>query len=252
MRPRLIRSSYSSMPSPSSAPSANGRPNDTVISLRRAGKTYSLGRPDAVAAVHDLDLDVERGEFVVITGRSGSGKTTLLNLAAGLTRPTAGQVLLEGRDLWSLSDREQSFLRNQKIGFVFQFPSLVPALTAMENVLLPTLFGLKGRKQDATADALRLLTAVGLEDKANARPRQLSKGQQQRVVVARALVSNPEILIADEPTSNLDERTEVEIMDLIKEIHDSTRITVMLVTHASQLAKYGTRSLKMVEGRLAV
>jgi ABC-type lipoprotein export system ATPase subunit len=184
---------------------------------------------------------------VIITGRSGSGKTTLLNLVAGMTRPTSGQVLLEGTDLWRLSDREQSQLRNRKLGFVFQFPSLLPSLTALENVVLPTMFAGKNGP-DPYERATQLLGEVGLQDKLASYPRQLSAGQQQRVVVARALTNGPELLLADEPTSDLDEQTEQEIMALFRAIHEKTGVTILLVTHTSQLISYGTRALRMSGG----
>jgi len=219
-----------------------------MIALRDVTKIYKVGKEVTVTAVRGVSLNVDRGEFVIITGRSGSGKTTLLNLAAGLARPTSGEVLLGDVNVWSLSDREQSLLRNRKIGFVFQFPSLLPSLTAWENVALPTAFGTNHRSQSVNARAAELLDMVGLSDKLSAYPRQLSAGQQQRVVIARALISQPEILLADEPTSNLDEQTEREIMDLFRDIHARTGITVVLVTHTSQLVSYGTRALEMAGG----
>jgi putative ABC transport system ATP-binding protein/lipoprotein-releasing system ATP-binding protein len=221
-----------------------------MIALKQVTKTYTLGKEMAVTAVRAANLVVERGEFVVITGRSGSGKTTLLNLAAGLTRPTAGRVFLDGVNLWELSDGRQSLLRNQKIGFVFQFPSLLPSLTVLENVVLPTAFGGHALKEGAHERAAQLLATVGLRNKLNAYPRQLSAGQQQRVVVARALINRPQILLADEPTSNLDEQTEREVMDLFRDIHARMDLTIVLVTHTSQLIPYGTRALQMAEGTL--
>jgi ABC-type lipoprotein export system ATPase subunit len=221
-----------------------------VIALDKVTKTY--GRKAApVAAVRELSLTVERGEFVVITGRSGSGKTTLLNLVAGLARPTAGRVTLEGVDLWQLPDGEQSLFRNRKIGFVFQFPSLMPALSSLENVMLPRLFGPRDRRAGARERATHLLEEVGLGDKLHALPRELSGGQQQRVVVARALVNEPELLLADEPTSNLDDATEQEIMGLFRDIHARTGLTVLVVTHAVELGRFGTRGVEMAEGRIA-
>ncbi|RPI34917.1 MAG: ABC transporter ATP-binding protein [Chloroflexota bacterium] len=209
-----------------------------------------LSKKATVPAVCDADLEVNPGEFVIITGRSGSGKTTLLNLAAGLTKPTSGKVILDGAELWELSDKQQSTLRNQKIGFVFQFPSLMPALTSLENVVLPTIFGDNHDRQKATVRALKLLEDMGLSDKLDAYPRQLSAGQQQRVVIARSLINQPELLLADEPTSNLDEQTEREIMSLFKEIHQKSGITILLVTHTNELVPYGTRSVKMASGRI--
>jgi ABC-type lipoprotein export system ATPase subunit len=188
---------------------------------------------------------------VVITGRSGSGKTTLLNLAAGLTRPTSGKISLDGVDLWSLSDKEQSSMRSRKVGFIFQFPSLLPTLTVLENVALPVIFN--GHPQADGAAYLRaeeLLKLVGLQDKWIAYPRQLSAGQQQRVVIARALMNHPEILLADEPTSDLDEQTEREIIELFAQIHRESGVTILMVTHTSQLTEYGTRSIEMAGGKV--
>jgi len=221
-----------------------------MISLRNVSKTYTVGKTVAVNAVREATLDVERGEFLVITGRSGSGKTTLLTLVAGLTRPTSGQVLLDGVEVWRLPDREQSLLRNRKVGFVFQFPSLMPSLTALENVMLPRMFGDSDKRAGAQERAARLLEEVGLADKLHAFPRHLSGGQQQRVVIARSLVNEPELLLADEPTSDLDELTEQEIMGLFRDVHTRTGVTVLLVTHASELERYGTRGLRMAGGQI--
>jgi ABC-type lipoprotein export system ATPase subunit len=219
-----------------------------VISLKTVTKKYTLDKGIEVVAVRDVNLEICRGEFVIVIGRSGSGKTTLLNLAGGLTRPTAGQVLLGGVDLWQLPDKEQSLLRNQKLGFVFQFPSLVPSLTALENVMLPAVFDPARRLNDSHSRAAELLDTVGLADKLNSYPRQLSAGQQQRVVIARSLINQTEILLADEPTSDLDQQTETEIMELFRGIHRDTGITIVMVTHTSQLLSYGTRWLEMAGG----
>jgi ABC-type lipoprotein export system ATPase subunit len=222
-----------------------------MIVLDAINKTYPLGKERTVAALRDINLTVDQGEYIVITGRSGSGKTTLLNVVAGLTRPTSGKVLLDDVDLLALPDQEQSLLRNQQMGFIFQFPSLIPSLNSLENVALPTMFGTPEGREGAYERAEELLAQVGLADKLEAHPRQLSAGQQQRVVVARALINQPPVLLADEPTSNLDERTEQEIMHLLQEIHARTNITVLLVTHTAELVSYGTRSLRMTDGRLS-
>jgi ABC-type lipoprotein export system ATPase subunit len=222
-----------------------------MIRLEEVAKIYRLGAERRVTAVRSANLHVEQGEFLIITGRSGSGKTTLLNLIAGLTPPTSGRVLFEGVDLWGLGDGQRSQLRNQKIGFVFQFPSLLPALTALENVSLPTLFSTNGARAGTQTRAAELLETVGLGEKLNAFPRQLSAGQQQRVVIARALFNRPEVLLADEPTSDLDERTELEIMDLFQEIHTETGVTILMVTHTTQLVPYGTRAVHMSDGKIA-
>jgi ABC-type lipoprotein export system ATPase subunit len=249
-----------------------------VISLQKINKTYELKDGPVIAALHDVDLDINDGEFLVIIGRSGSGKTTLLNVAAGLTKPTAGTVLLDGIDLWSLSDKEQSRLRNRRLGFVFQFPSLIPTLNALENVMLPVSLGDRnghdrrghaeprnagptagaaGAAEHAVhngdggrAKATELLATVGLGDRLASFPRQLSAGQQQRVVIARALMNEPELLLADEPSSDLDEQTETEIMSLFADIHKRTGVSIMMVTHASQLIEYGTRAVEMSAGKL--
>jgi lipoprotein-releasing system ATP-binding protein len=219
-----------------------------MISVQNVSKTY-VTKALTVQAVHNVSLEVEPGEFVVITGRSGSGKTTLLSLVAGLTRPTSGQVLLDGVAVWSLPDKEQSLLRNEKIGFVFQFPSLLPTLTALENVMLPAMFG--GKQNGGVQErAAHLLEQVGLADKLRSFPRQLSGGQQQRVVIARALMNEPELLLADEPTSDLDEMTEHEILALFRDIHQRTGVTVLLVTHSAELGEYGTRSIQMAGGEI--
>ena len=234
----------------------------TVITLDKVHKIYTVSREQRVPAVRGVDLTVARGEFLIITGRSGSGKTTLLNLAAGLTPPTQGRVLWEeagspsgdagGRvlDLWRLSDRQRSLLRNERIGFVFQFPSLLPALTVLENVTLPTVFSANGAGPQTRAWATELLHTVGLAEKLNVYPRQLSAGQQQRVVVARALFNRPQVLLADEPTSDLDEKTEQEIMDLFQAIHAETGVTIVVVTHTTELVRYGTRHVRMAEGQV--
>ena len=221
-----------------------------MIELRSVTKTYEGAKAaPAVTALENVSLEVEEGEFLVVTGRSGSGKTTLLNVAAGLVRPTSGEVLLDGQDVWGLSDSHQSRLRSQKIGFVFQFPSLLPSLTVLENVALPLSFKGDQAKPEPQRPT-ELLDVVGLADKTGSYPRQLSAGQQQRVVIARALVNRPELLFADEPSSDLDEQTEGEIMALFKQIHGETGVTIVMVTHSVQLVTYGTRAIEMAAGAI--
>jgi ABC-type lipoprotein export system ATPase subunit len=221
-----------------------------MITFEQVTKTYPLGKGSSVTAVSGVSLEIDQGEFVLIVGRSGSGKTTLLNLAAGLTQPTSGKVLIEGTDLWALTDPQQSFLRSQRIGFVFQFPSLLPTLTVLENVILPTVFTSKPAAAQTQARATELIQKVGLADKLAVYPRQLSAGQQQRVVIARALMNQPLMLLADEPTSNLDEKTELEIMALFHDLHASMGITLVMVTHMRQLVSYGTRAVEMANGQI--
>jgi ABC-type lipoprotein export system ATPase subunit len=226
--------------------------SNNVIRLVNITKEYPLGKKDRLTAVKGVNLEIKRGEFVVITGRSGSGKTTMLNLIAGLTVPTSGTVLYHEEEVWKLPDARQAQLRNQHIGFVFQFPSLIPSLNVYENVLLPALFHHKNNRQEAKKRAIALLHEVGLDDKLHTLPRQLSAGQQQRVVIARSLINKPELLLADEPTSNLDEQTEHEIMALFQKIHREHEITIMLVTHSIELASYGTHGIRMAGGEIVV
>ncbi len=196
-----------------------------------------------------MDLTISAGEFVVITGRSGSGKTTLLNLAAGLSRPDSGKVLVDGADLWALKDEEISALRNRKIGFMFQVPSLIPTLNILDNVVVPTLFAPKEVRRDVYARGQEALISVGLSGLGDAFPRHLSAGEEKRVVIARAIISRPPILLADEPTANLDKATEEEVMGLLRKIH-AGGTTILLVTHHSGLIGYGTRHLSMVDGKI--
>lgn len=224
-----------------------------MITLKEVTKTFPLSQSNTVSAVRGVSLTVSDNEFLTIVGRSGSGKTTLLNLMAGLTRPSSGQVMIDGQDLWKLNDDALSALRSRCIGFVFQFPSLLPTLTVLENMLLPALFDPNGKTKAAQSTekrALDLLAQVGLSEKRDVYPRQLSAGQQQRVVIARSLINQPQVLLADEPTSNLDERTELEIMDLFKELHQKMGLTIVMVTHTRQLVSYSTRAVEMAEGRI--
>jgi ABC-type lipoprotein export system ATPase subunit len=222
-----------------------------MIRLNELSKVYEQKKQKTVNAVDGVSLEIAPQEFVVITGRSGSGKTTLLNLIAGLAEPTKGQVFIDGVDLWELSDAQRSALRNHKMGFVFQFPSLLQSLNSVENVVLPTIFDQKKATKADVDRAIHLLELVGLSDKAAAYPRQLSAGQQQRVVIARALINDPELLLADEPTSNLDEQTAKEIMGIFHDIHMKNGITILLVTHTGEITTSGTRSIFMANGSIA-
>jgi ABC-type lipoprotein export system ATPase subunit len=221
-----------------------------LITLENLSKSYPLDRERSTVGVADVNLSIHAGDFIVITGRSAAGKTTLLNLIAGLTRPSSGRVWWGKVDLWSLSDAEISQLRNQRIGFVFQFTSLLPFLTVLENMLLPTTFSSRDSRAPAGQRALDQLQSVGLVDKINLFPRQLSAGEQQRVTIARALVNQPDILLADEPTSNLDEQTEKEIITLFRDIHQTTGISIVMVSHANLVVSSNCRLLKMTKGTL--
>lgn len=218
-----------------------------MIELQDVSKHYVLKKA-SVKAVDNATLSVGRNDFVVVTGRSGSGKTTLLSLIAGLTKPTSGRVLLNHVDISTLDDNDLSTIRNRGIGFVFQFPSLMPFLTVLDNVRLPSAFN-RSRNCDHER-ARELLETLGVNDKMDSYPSQLSVGEQKRVAIARALVNEPEIVLADEPTSELDETTEKEVMGIIADVHKQSA-TVVMVTHSSELARYGSRHLGMVRGVLS-
>ena len=220
-----------------------------MIELKSVSKHYRLSGDVLVKAVDDLNLTIQDGEFAMIVGRSGSGKTTLLSLIGGLTRPTQGSVRVDGVDLWGLDDANQSRFRAEKIGFVFQIPSLLPTLTVLDNVKLPTMFA---RQHDRVGEkALALLQMVGLSEKAHAYPSQLSVGQHKRVALARALVNGPEIVLSDEPTSDLDKTTELEMMKLIERVYAEGHRTIVMVTHTLELASYATKVRTMVNGVLS-
>lgn len=221
-----------------------------IIECKKLTKTYMAdGRK--IAAVSAADLSVERGDFLVILGHSGSGKTTLLSLIGGLTNPDAGQVFIDGVENWQQSDRALSVMRNSKIGFIFQFASLIPTLTVMENILLPLSFGQNPAGSRRLAETL--LAQVGLSDKAGAFPSQLSGGQQRRIAIARAFINAPDIILADEPTGDLDEETERDILKLFRMYNEEKGTTFVVVTHNSDLAltQKKARILTMRQGVLS-
>ncbi len=220
-----------------------------VVEARGVRKVYTLGSLQ-VEALRGVDLAVRRGEFVAIMGPSGSGKSTLLHLLGGLDRPTAGEVRIEGRSLGELEDEALTLLRRRRIGFVFQFFNLLPTLTAWENVALPLL--LDGQDPGRHRDRIdRLLRQVGLWDRRDHRPEQLSGGQQQRVALARALVMEPALLLADEPTGNLDTRAGREVLELMRRTCEATGQTLVMVTHDPLAASYADRVIFLQDGRVA-
>ena len=214
-----------------------------MIELRGLSKTYTISGK-TIKAVQPVDLTIQQGEFVSIVGHSGSGKSTFLSLIGGIARPDTGTVTIDGTDIWEYDDIRLSKLRNEKYGFVYQFASLIPTLTATENVLLPTAFG--GKKK--AADAVRLLQLVGLGDKIDRYPSELSGGEQQRVAIARAFIHEPEVILADEPTGDLDEDTEAEIMAFFEKINREKNVTMIMVTHSSEIALRAPRRLRMKHG----
>lgn len=221
----------------------------TQIELQDISKVYSLG-DTVIDAVAGVSLKIRKGEFISIVGHSGSGKTTLLSIIGGILSPTSGKVFFNGTDVYCLGEDALSEYRAEKIGYVFQFASLLPVLTAKENLLLPTLFSTEKNGADKEKKAVEYLKMVGLEEKLNAYPSQLSGGQQRRVAIARALMNDPEVTLADEPTGDLDEETEGEVMDLFKRINKERGITFILVTHSSELAKVAEKKLRMTGGRI--
>ena len=224
-----------------------------VISIRDLVKTYHVGEV-TVRALRGANLDVEPGEFVAVTGPSGSGKSTLMHILGCLDRPTSGTYILDGKDVSRMSKDELAIIRNRKIGFVFQGFNLLSRTTALDNVELPMLYN--GAEKLKTADrhkrAMEALAAVGLGDRFHHFPNQLSGGQQQRVAIARALVTQPTILLADEPTGNLDTRTSIEVMDIFQRLNVQRGITVLLITHEMDIAEYGTRLVRFRDGKIQV
>ena len=216
-----------------------------MIELRGVSKTVQSG-DHPLTILHPLDFSIGSGQFVAIVGPSGSGKSTLLGLLAGLDAPTTGQILVDGTDITRLTEDALAKLRGEKIGFVFQFFHLVPSLTAFENILVP--MEIAGRR-DAVSRARRLLDEVGLSARGHHYPSQLSGGEQQRVAIARALANDPPIILADEPTGNLDSVTGRHVLDLLLEVHRTRRTTLVLVTHDHELAALADVRLVLRDGR---
>jgi putative ABC transport system ATP-binding protein len=221
---------------------------EPLIAVRDLTRTYHVGEVD-VRALRGVSLDVQGGEFIALTGPSGSGKSTFMHLLGCLDRPTSGSYRLNGRNVANLSKRELARVRNKEIGFVFQGFNLLPRTTALENVELPLLYAhMPGRKRHTLAR--EALESVGLGDRMGHHPNQMSGGQQQRVAIARALVTNPILLLADEPTGNLDSRTSVEVMDIFQRLNVERGLTIVLVTHEHDIAEYGTRIVSFRDGRV--
>jgi putative ABC transport system ATP-binding protein len=219
-----------------------------VISTRDLVKTYTLG-DTIVRALAGVSLDVEPGEFVAITGSSGSGKSTLMHILGCLDRPTSGQYVLAGHDVSKMSADELAAVRQAKIGFVFQGFNLLARTSALDNVELPLLYGATPIAASARrARAFEALATVGLEDRAHHHPNQLSGGQQQRVAIARALINDPSILLADEPTGNLDTRTSLEVMELFQQLNETRGITVVVITHEQDIAEHADRIISVRDG----
>jgi putative ABC transport system ATP-binding protein len=222
----------------------------TVISVKNLVKMYQVGE-HVVKALRGVNLEVQRGEFLAVTGPSGSGKSTFMHIVGCLDRPTSGQYLLDGQDVSRMSKDALAAVRNRKIGFVFQGFNLLARMSALDNVELPLLYGGSGmRSAERRKRAMEVLTAVGLADRWDHHPNQLSGGQQQRVAIARALINNPSILLADEPTGNLDTRTSIDVMGIFQRLSEERAITVVLITHEPDIAEYGTRTVMFRDGQV--
>ena len=224
----------------------------TVISVKNLIKTYVVGEVE-VKALRGVDLEVERGEFLSVTGPSGSGKSTFMHIVGCLDRPTSGHYFLDGQDASHMSKDQLAAVRNKKIGFVFQGFNLLSRTSALDNVELPLLYSGSGMKSaERRKRAMDVLKAVGLEDRADHHPNQLSGGQQQRVAIARALINSPSILLADEPTGNLDTRASIEVMEMFQRLNRERGITVLLITHERDIAEYGTRMVQFRDGQVVM
>jgi putative ABC transport system ATP-binding protein len=221
-----------------------------VIQVKDLVKRYIVGEVE-VRALRGLSLEVQHGEFLAVTGPSGSGKSTLMHILGCLDRPTSGQYILDGEDVSRMSKDQLADVRNRKIGFVFQGFNLLSRTSALDNVELPMLYGAtKMKTAERHRRAVEMLTAVGLGKRTDHHPNQLSGGQQQRVAIARALVTNPSILLADEPTGNLDTRTSIEVMGIFQRLNRERGITVLLITHEMDIAEYGTRIVMCRDGHI--
>ncbi len=218
-----------------------------MIDAKDLLKTYSIDG-QVLKAVDNASLSVDKGEMVSIIGHSGSGKTTFLSLIGGLTKPNSGHVRIDNVDIWSMGDKSLSEFRNRKMGFIYQFSSLIPTLTALENIMLPTAFG--SYKKETEESARELLKHIGLEDKINSLPSHLSGGQQRRIAIARAFINNPEIVLADEPTGDLDEETEKEILGLFQRMNSEKKVTFLIVTHNKEIAAQAKKQIRMSQGVL--
>ena len=220
-----------------------------MIEVKDLAKHYAID-DQTLKAVDNVSFTAEEGDMISIIGHSGSGKTTLLSLIGGLTKPDAGSIMINGTDIWRLDDNSRSRFRNQHMSFIYQFSSLIPTLTALENILLPTAFG--DFPGEAAEYAKELIAIIGLKEKSNAYPSHLSGGQQRRIAIARAFINSPAIILADEPTGDLDEETEREIIRLFQRINEEKKTTFVIVTHNNEIANQAKTRFRMSSGILQV
>lgn len=218
-----------------------------LIELKNIKKTYKTGAIE-YTALKNINLIVNKNDYIALMGTSGSGKSTLMNILGALDTPTAGSYQLRGESVDSLNDEELSVFRNKEIGFVFQTFNLLPKLNAIENVALPLLYA-NVSKKERTERAIEMLKKVGLAEQINNKPNEMSGGQRQRVAIARALINNPSIILADEPTGNLDSKTSLEVMNFFKSLHEAGN-TIILVTHELEIAKYAQKTIVLKDGEI--
>ena len=223
--------------------------SNEILRLENIEKYYS-GSVDKLHIIRNLNLSVEEGEFISILGRSGSGKSTLLNVIGLLDKIDGGKIFIDGKEVDVLSDLEKDRLKNKMLGFVFQFHYLLPEFTALENVMLPALIDDFSNKYEIEKRAMELLKSVGLEERVHHKPSQLSGGEKQRVAIARALINSPKILLADEPTGNLDEETSETIFNILRNINKNRKQTIIVVTHSKDLAQISDKKLYLKKGVL--
>ena len=221
--------------------------SEAIIQVHDLTKTYHVGEVE-VNALRGIDLEIARGEFVAIVGASGSGKSTLFHILGGLTPPTAGKVLIDGKDLAGMTNAERTNLRKSTVGFVFQKYNLLPTLTAEDNIKIVEYIG--GRSTTFTPEFQEVLKLLGIEDRMKHKPRALSGGQQQRVAIARGIVNKPAILLADEPTGNLDSQNSAAVLKLIKDLNQRTGQTILMITHDPEAASYASRTVHIRDGRI--
>ncbi len=223
---------------------------EEILRLEKVCKAYNVGQPSETEVLHDIDLRLERGEFLALIGPSGSGKSTLLNIVGLLDRPTSGRLSIKGQDTGTMGDAEITHLRGHTIGFVFQYHLLISAFTARENVMMPMLADRGFAQTEIEKRATRLLAQVGLEKFADNLATNMSGGQQQRVAVARALAMNPDLVLADEPTGNLDTKSADSVFELMRQVNRDSGTSFLLVTHNLDLARRCDRIIEVVDGRI--
>ncbi|MCC7129472.1 MAG: ABC transporter ATP-binding protein [Anaerolineae bacterium] len=235
------------MPNEHGGNGKNGNP--PVVQVKEVVKTFPVGGGE-VTVLKGVSFEIANGEFVTIVGPSGNGKSTLLNMITGIDRPTRGEVIVTGREVHRMSENQLAAWRGQHVGIVFQFFQMLPALTLLQNVMLPMDFARKYAPRERKERAMSLLATVGLDDQANKLPGMVSGGQQQRAAIARALANDPDLLVADEPTGNLDQRTAMDVFDLFEQLVEAGK-TLLIVTHDKELARRVPRVVEIVDGRIA-